>query len=95
MAPSKKNLSAIMLLIVIVAAVCSMPACTQSCPNLPLCGHLSGNYHGPCIGDDGCSDVCKDESFDNFCGACDWFKCYCYTACSSEIVAVASAPIQP
>ena len=28
-------------------------------------------------------------------GECDSFQCYCYTRCSSEIVVVARAPIQP
>lgn len=83
--------------------VCSMPACTESrrpsdLPSFPYCEHLSGNYHGPCLGtgEGGCDRTCKAESPDNFGGACEHYQCWCYsTNCPSEIVAGASAPIQP
>ncbi|CAD6251553.1 unnamed protein product [Miscanthus lutarioriparius] len=75
MAPSRKNLFvAVLLIIVIVAAVCSMPACTQS-----ECRHLSGKYHGLCFVDYACDNACSFEEPEIIYGACDDFKCYCHT----------------
>ncbi|KAG0532132.1 hypothetical protein BDA96_04G082200 [Sorghum bicolor] len=73
MAPSRKNLSAaVLLIIVIMAAVCSMPACGQ-------CRHLSGRYHGLCFRNYACNNACSFEEPEIIYGACDHFKCYCYT----------------
>ncbi|KAG0532102.1 hypothetical protein BDA96_04G079200 [Sorghum bicolor] len=72
-----KNLSTAVLLIVIVAAVCSMPAYACS-----KCGHLSSSYHGLCWSEDNsvdCNNACEGESSENVHGRCFWFKCCCYT----------------
>ncbi|KAF7111162.1 hypothetical protein CFC21_111205 [Triticum aestivum] len=81
MAPSEKNLCAIVLLIVIVATVCPVCSMAYACNPPSGCRHLSGNYEGPCFGfTDGCDNTCVDESPDNVWGDCDCdFKCYCYT----------------
>ncbi|KAF7098256.1 hypothetical protein CFC21_100009 [Triticum aestivum] len=81
MAPSKKNISVIMLLIVIVAAVCPICSMSYTCDTPSQCRHLSGNYRGPCFGlTDGCDRTCLNESSDNVWGYCDCnLKCYCYT----------------
>ncbi|KAM3214349.1 hypothetical protein ACQJBY_066687 [Aegilops geniculata] len=81
MAPSEKNLCAIVLLMVIVATVCPVCSMANGCNPPSGCRHLSGNYKGPCFAIfDGCDDTCVDESPDNVLGKCDCdYKCYCYT----------------
>ncbi|CAL4991600.1 unnamed protein product [Urochloa decumbens] len=89
---SRKNLSAtanvVLLLLVIVATGASASVEEQTCR------HLSGSYKGPCVFSPSCYFVCTDESMGNVDGKCDFFRCWCYTNCPSEIVA-AAAPIQP
>ncbi|KAG0532131.1 hypothetical protein BDA96_04G082100 [Sorghum bicolor] len=85
MASSGKNLSATLLLIIIVAAVC--PLCSMARDNCEQkeCRHLSGSYQGPCLGFiwETCSDVCQAESTNNAYGDCGCdFKCWCYTCMS-------------
>jgi hypothetical protein len=90
MAPSRKSLSAILLVAVMAAAAWmhTADACNQ---------HLSGNYKGACwswFNDDKCAGVCWDESSDNVHGYCAFFQCWCETRCTApETVAAASAPI--
>ncbi|KAF7104128.1 hypothetical protein CFC21_105052 [Triticum aestivum] len=81
MASLEKNLSAIVLLVVIVAAVCPVCSMAFACNPPTGCRHPSGNYRGPCLWlSDGCNQTCQDESFQNKWGECDCdFKCYCYT----------------
>ncbi|KAJ1266565.1 hypothetical protein BS78_08G161600 [Paspalum vaginatum] len=78
MAPSSKNVTvtaAVLLLLVVVAAG------EMSLEN--LCWHLSGNYHGPCLRNEGCRQTCLAESSDNIGGACMGYdiKCNCFTNC--------------
>ncbi|PAN41810.1 hypothetical protein PAHAL_8G071100 [Panicum hallii] len=95
MAPSRKNLSAVFLLLVITAAW--MDVESASVGDYPCTQHLSGNYKGACwswINDDDCKRVCRGESSDNFDGFCAFFQCWCQTRCTSETVALAAnAPI--
>lgn len=92
MAPSsRKNLSAPILLIAVMAAAAWMhaaDACNQ---------HLSGNYKGACwswFDDDKCANICWDENTDNIHGFCAFFQCWCETRCAAaETFAAASAPI--
>ncbi|KAG2621190.1 hypothetical protein PVAP13_3NG189163 [Panicum virgatum] len=93
MAPSRKNLSAVFLLLVVTAAWMD-----ASVGDYPCAHHLSGNYKGACwtlINDDDCKRVCEEESIDNIDGLCVYFQCWCQTGCTSETVAAAaSAPIR-
>ncbi|CAL4987389.1 unnamed protein product [Urochloa decumbens] len=82
MASSQKKLSAaaaasaaVLLLLVVAAEMVSIGEAT--------CGHLSGDYHGPCVDDQSCRVICKHESSDNIDGACadTTPHCYCYTNC--------------
>nr|TKW02403.1 hypothetical protein SEVIR_8G241600v2 [Setaria viridis] len=92
-----KNLSAVVLLLVAIAAVAAESASVGDY-NLSRCKkryHLSSNYKGAClqwIND--CYRVCLDESSDNVSGICLVLKCYCESRCTSETVAAASAPIR-
>ncbi|KAF7014650.1 hypothetical protein CFC21_028627 [Triticum aestivum] len=81
MAHSEKNLSVIVLLIVIVAAVCPLCSMAFVCDEPSQCRHPRRNYRGPCFGlTDGCDHTCHDESSHNVRGDCDCdFKYYCYT----------------
>ncbi|KAG0524450.1 hypothetical protein BDA96_07G212500 [Sorghum bicolor] len=59
--------------------------------------HLSGSYQGICVGlinDNTCNNVCLDESSDNLQGFCNLLQCWCKGRCTTEIEAVASAPIR-
>ena len=100
MAPSLKNLSAAVFLLLVVTAAARMDAeSSASVIGDYSCGHhLSGNYKGACwlwINDDDCKRVCVDESSDNNGGLCVYFQCWCQTGCTSETVAAAaSAPIR-
>ncbi|KAF7098231.1 hypothetical protein CFC21_099985 [Triticum aestivum] len=79
MTPSEKNLSAIVLLIVIMATVCPLCSMVLGCESIE-CRHQSSNYRGLCFGfTDGCYHTCLAESSDNQWGQCDCLKCYCYT----------------
>ncbi|CAD6264779.1 unnamed protein product [Miscanthus lutarioriparius] len=92
MAPSQMNLSAVLLVVVlllpiIMAARESASSCAE---------HLSNNYEGVCIGlidDDTCNSVCIGERSDNFQGFCNLLQCWCKGRCTSETEAIASAPI--
>ena len=91
MEPSRKNLSAVFLLLILITAACRMDAESAACSH-----GLSGNYKGACwswINDDDCKRVCVDESSDNNGGLCVYFQCWCQTGCTSE-AAAASAPIR-
>ncbi|CAL4990566.1 unnamed protein product [Urochloa decumbens] len=100
MAPAGKNLSAVLLLavLVLVAIAAGESASVEDdiCDN----HHLSGNYKGVCFGffnDADCKRVCLDESSDNYDGDCNFsLQCECYAYCtSSEIVVVAAAASAP
>ncbi|CAL4982700.1 unnamed protein product [Urochloa decumbens] len=96
MAPAGKNLSAVLLLAVLVAIAAGESASVQD----DYCDdhHLSGNYKGVCFGvfnDADCKRVCLDESSDNYDGVCDFnLQCSCYSYCPSSgtVATAASAP---
>ncbi|CAL4992170.1 unnamed protein product [Urochloa decumbens] len=106
MAPSRLNLSAVLLVVVVIVMASaresvSAPAAGtdiyDDCPS-----HLSANFKGACFFNEAsCQRTCIFESSFNFGGFCDWFQCYCQTRCSSSrshqealaAAAAASAPI--
>ncbi|CAL4990637.1 unnamed protein product [Urochloa decumbens] len=95
MEPSpRKDLSAataIVLLLVILTAESSKSF-------VDGCEHLSGSYRGACwpfFNDDDCSTACINEGSDNVSGSCEYFQCWCFTDCPSEIVVPASIPVLP
>ncbi|RCV10108.1 hypothetical protein SETIT_2G085500v2 [Setaria italica] len=95
-----KNLSAVVLLLVAVAAVAGRILGAESASvggyNIFPCNdHQSSNFKGVCFGlihDKACKRVCLAESSDNISGGCDLLQCWCQTRCTSETVAAASAP---
>ncbi|RCV39521.1 hypothetical protein SETIT_8G231000v2 [Setaria italica] len=96
-----KNLSALLILLVAMAAVAGRihPAesasMQQSRIHSPCKEHPSANYKGMCLGvinDSECNSVCLDESSDNMSGSCAIFMCWCQIRCTSETVVAASAP---
>ncbi|KAG0515594.1 hypothetical protein BDA96_10G291800 [Sorghum bicolor] len=96
MAPSQMNLSAIILVVVLLPVVIAARESTSIgsflCPE-----HLSGNYKGICIGlihDAACNRVCIEESSDNYEGFCNFFQCWCQPRCTSKTEVDASAPIR-
>ncbi|CAL4990583.1 unnamed protein product [Urochloa decumbens] len=95
MAHSRKNLSAILPLVVLLLVAIATGA-SASVGDYDLCNnHLSANYKGPCwgwINDSACERVCKEESSNNSSGECYAFQCWCQSRCTSE-TAAASAPI--
>ncbi|KAF7051750.1 hypothetical protein CFC21_059957 [Triticum aestivum] len=98
MVPSQMNLSAVLLVVLLLLLPIVMEAGESAFVGKDVCGdeHLSGNYKGVCIGlihDAKCNRVCIDESSDNSGGECDIFQCWCITRCTFESEAVASAPI--
>jgi hypothetical protein len=92
MAPSRRSLSAILLVAVMAAAAAAWMHAADACNQ-----HLSGNYKGACwswFDDDHCASVCWDENTDNIHGYCAFFQCWCATRCAAdETVAAASAPV--
>ncbi|RCV39522.1 hypothetical protein SETIT_8G231100v2 [Setaria italica] len=91
-----ETLSAVLILLVAIAAVAAESASDGDYNLFPCNNHLSGNYKGACFGlihDKACKRVCLDESSDNISGACDLLQCWCETRCTSETVATVSSPI--
>ncbi|KAJ1256946.1 hypothetical protein BS78_K260500 [Paspalum vaginatum] len=91
MAPSQRNLYAVLLLVIMAATESSLSA-GEGCNR-----HLSGSYKGPCFyfNDGECNTACVTESSDNESGSCVVYECWCYTRCHSKTVAPASTPIWP
>nr|TKW02400.1 hypothetical protein SEVIR_8G241300v2 [Setaria viridis] len=97
-----KNLSAVLILLVAIAAVAvgsmeqSRSASVGGYIIFPCSEYQSSNYKGVCFGlihDKACKGVCLAERSDNISGECSIFQCWCQTKCTSETVAAASAPI--
>nr|TKW31195.1 hypothetical protein SEVIR_2G089100v2 [Setaria viridis] len=100
-----KNLSAVVLLLVAIAAVGGTytrrihgaeSASVGGYKIFPCNDHQSSNFKGVCFGlihDKACKRVCLAESSDNISGGCDLLQCWCQSRCTSETVAAASAPI--
>ncbi|PVH34524.1 hypothetical protein PAHAL_8G237800 [Panicum hallii] len=97
MAPSQMNLSAVLLVVVLLLPVVMAAGESASAGKYVYCPeHLSGNYKGPCwglINDAKCKRVCIEESSDNYDGFCDFIQCWCQGTCTSEEAATAGAPI--
>ncbi|KAG2629716.1 hypothetical protein PVAP13_3KG447400 [Panicum virgatum] len=98
MAPSQMNLSAVLLVVVLVLLPVVMAAGESASVGQSICGeHLSGSFKGICIGiihGDACSNACMNESRDNFDGFCKSLQCWCENKCTSGTEAVASSPIR-
>ncbi|PVH34523.1 hypothetical protein PAHAL_8G237700 [Panicum hallii] len=98
MAPSQMNLSAVLLVVVLLPVVMAAGEPASAGNKYAYCPeHLSGNYKGVCIGlinDAKCKRVCIEESSGNHGGSCNFFQCWCESLCTSEEAATASAPIR-
>ncbi|KAG2621187.1 hypothetical protein PVAP13_3NG189300 [Panicum virgatum] len=100
MAPSQMNLSAVLLLVVLLLPVVMAAGESVSAGKFVDCHeHLSSNYKGICVGwihDAKCKRTCLEESSDNYDGFCNFFQCWCQSTCTSETeaAAAASAPIR-
>ncbi|CAL4982747.1 unnamed protein product [Urochloa decumbens] len=79
MEPSRKNFSAILIILLVVMASSEsafIGVHAFYCEN----GHKSGTYSGSCwslFNDGECNSVCKSESSDNSWGYCLLFDCVC------------------
>ncbi|RCV38690.1 hypothetical protein SETIT_8G163000v2 [Setaria italica] len=97
-----KNLSAVLILLVAIAAVAAgrihgeESASVGGFTFFPCNEYQSSNFKGVCFGlihDQACKRVCLAENSNNISGECSVFMCWCSTKCTSETVAAASAPI--